>query len=121
MLPSIEMIIKNVDEEILLVVIKTFEVQYCVRGFHLFQGSWQPKLGEILNASNEDEPSFLVHDRYATACEDKNCKPGGHIPKYVSKQMYFFIKCGERIEMKVVFKRLARRRVRNTMHIFCNV
>ena len=65
MLPSIEMVIENVDEEIPLVnIIKTFEIQSCVRGFHFYHDSWQPKLGEILNASNEDEPSSLVHDRY---------------------------------------------------------
>ena len=62
MLPSIEMIIENVDEEIPLVIIKTFESPSCGRGFHCFQDSWQPKLGEILNASNQNNPSSLVHD-----------------------------------------------------------
>ena len=46
MLPSIEMIIENVDEEIPLVIIKTFEIQSCIRAFHFFQDSWQPKLGD---------------------------------------------------------------------------
>ena len=43
MLPSVEMIIENVNEEILLVIIKTFEIQSCVRGVYFFQDSWQPK------------------------------------------------------------------------------
>ena len=51
MLPSIEMVIKNVEEEILLVIIKMFVIQSCVCGFHFLQDSSQSKLGEILNAS----------------------------------------------------------------------
>ena len=58
------MIIENADEEIPLVIIKTFEIQSCVRVSHFYQGSWQSKLGEILNASNEGEPSSLVRDIY---------------------------------------------------------
>ena len=71
MLPSNEMIIGNVDEKIPLVINK-FEIQSCVRGFDFFQCSWQPKLTEILNACNEDEPSYLLHDRYAITRKYKN-------------------------------------------------
>ena len=71
------MIIEKVDEETSLFIMKSFEMQSCVHEFHFFQNSWQPKLGEILNASNEDEPSSLVHDRYAIACKDKNGKTVG--------------------------------------------
>ena len=85
MLPSTEMIIENVNEEILLVIIKTFEILSFVCGFHFFQDSRQPKPGEILNASNEDKPSSLVNDRYAVACKDKYGRTVGHNSKYVSK------------------------------------
>ena len=71
MLPSNETIIGNVDEKIPLVINK-FEIQSCVRGFDFFQCSWQPKLTEILNACNEDEPSYLLHDRYAITRKYKN-------------------------------------------------
>ena len=85
-----------------LVIIKTFEIQSCVRGFHFFQDSWQPKFGEIWKASKENEPSSIVYDRYAIAWEDKNGKTVGHVPRYMSKQMHFFIiKYGGRVEMKV--------------------
>ena len=77
------MITENVDDDVPLVIIKTFGIQPCVRGFHFFQGSWQPKLGEKLNVSNEDEPSSLVHDRRAIVCKDKNRKTVGYVPKYV--------------------------------------
>ena len=43
------MIIENVDEEIPRVIIKTFGIKSCARGFYFFQNSWQPKPGEILN------------------------------------------------------------------------
>ena len=95
------MITENVDEEIPLVIIKTFGIQSCVCEFHFFQDSWQPKLGETLKVSNEDELSSLVHDRHAIACKDKNGRTAGHVAKYMSKQMHFFIKCGGGVEMKV--------------------
>ena len=47
MLPSIEPIIVNVDGEFLLVVIKTFEIRCCLRGFYIFRDSWKPKPGEM--------------------------------------------------------------------------
>ena len=68
------MTIENVDEEILLVIMKTFEIQSCVCEFHFFQDSWKPKRGEILNASNEDHLSSVVHDRHAIANKDKKGK-----------------------------------------------
>ena len=109
--------IENVDEETPLVITKTFEIQSYVRGFHFFQDFYRPKLGEIMNASNEDEPSSLVHDRYAIACKDKIGKTVGHIPKYVSKQMNFFIKYCGRVKMKVNDKwRLA---VNGGLEILC--
>ena len=95
------MIIENADEEIPLVIIKTFEIQSCVRVFHFYQGSWQFKLGEILNASNEDEPSPLVRDIYTIARKDKNETTVGHVLKYVSRQTHFFVKYGGRVDMKV--------------------
>ena len=70
-----------------------------------------------MNASNEDEQLSLVHDRYTIACKDKNGKAVGHVPKYVSKQMHFFIKYGERVEMKVN----GAREIRNTLCVFCIV
>ena len=101
MLPSIEMTIESADEEILLLIIATFEIQSCVRGFHFYQDSWQFKLGEILNASNEDKPSSLVHDIYTITRKGKNRKTVGHVLKHVSKQMHFFVKYGGRAGMKV--------------------
>ena len=75
-----------------------------------------------LNASNEDEPSSIVRDRYAIACKDKDGKTFGNFSKHVSKQMHFFIKYGGRVEIKVSgkrrYSRLAARGVRNTLHVF---
>ena len=48
--------IEHVDEEISVVIIKTFEIQSCVHGLHFFQNSC---------ATKEDEPSSLSHDRHA--------------------------------------------------------
>ena len=54
-----------------------------------------------MNTSNEDEPSSQVHDRYVITCKDKNEKTVGHVPKYVSKSIHFFIKYDKKMEMKV--------------------
>ena len=70
---------------ILLVIIKTFEIQSYVCGFRFFQESWQNNLEEMLNASNEDELPSLIHDRYAIVCKDKNEQTFVHGAKYVSK------------------------------------
>ena len=103
MLWSIEMIIGNVDKEFLLVITKKNPI---LRSWvPLFSRLWQPKLGEIKNASNEDESSTLVHDGHAIACKDKIGKTVGHVPKYVSKQMNFFIKYCGRVKMKANDKR----------------
>ena len=123
MLPSIGMIIKNVDEETSLVIVKTFEIQSCVGVFHAFQYSWQPKLGKVLNARNKDELFSLVHDRYAVPCKDKNGKIVRHVPKYVPKPIYFFIKYGGRVKVKVngkkQYSKFYNKRVINALHVFC--
>ena len=54
-----------------------------------------------MHGSIEDEPSSLVHDRYAIACKDQKGKTVG----LVSKQMHFFVKYDEIVEMKVNGKR----------------
>ena len=58
-----------------------------------------------MNASNEHKLSSLIHDKYAIASNDKNGKTVGHVPKFVSKEMHFFIKYGGRVEMNVNAKR----------------
>lgn len=62
-----------------------------------------PKLGEILNASNEDKPSSLVCNMCANACKDKNRKTVRHVAKYMSNQMHCEWKW--RVEVKVNGKR----------------
>ena len=52
-----EMIIENVDEEIALIIVRTFEIHSCVRGLHFFQDPWQPKL------LRNFEKFFLIRER----------------------------------------------------------
>lgn len=63
------------------------------------------EIREDLNASNEDEPSFLAEYRYPIVCKNKNRKAVWYVLKNVSKQMCFFIKYGGKAEMKVNGKR----------------
>ena len=52
----------------------------------------------------EDELSPLLQDEYTIVGKD-NGKTVGHVHKFMSKQMYFFIKYGDAVEMKVNGKR----------------
>ena len=51
-----------------LVLIKTFEILPCFCGIHVFQDSWRPKLGKILNNSD----ASVAHDRHAIEKKNKN-------------------------------------------------
>ena len=62
---------RKIDLKIPLVIKKKFEIQFCFRGFHFFQECWEPKLGAILNASNDNESLSLIRDRYAIVCKEK--------------------------------------------------
>ena len=49
--------------------------------------------------------SYMIHDKYAIVSKDKNGKTAERVPYCVLKEMYFFIKYGRRVKMKVNGKR----------------
>ena len=102
-------IIENVNEEIPLVIKKILEIKSCVRGFHFFRNSWQHKfwmpgiktnclllniIGIQLRIKVNTEKLL---DMFLNTCRSK---------------------CIYALNM-AIFKRLAARRVWNTMHVFC--
>ena len=81
------------ESDIQLIITKAFEVEICVRGYHFYKE--QPLLGEKLITYMDDDPMCLILDRYAVAV--KVMVTGGkigHVPKFMSKLTYYFIKHG---------------------------
>ena len=64
------------NEELPIVTINTFETASAVKGYHVYQGIWVPKIGETL--STEREPSN-PKDKYAVCVKEKECIVG-HLP-----------------------------------------
>ena len=58
------------NEELPIVTINTFETASTVKGYHVYQGIWVPKIGETL--STEREPSN-PKDKHAVCVKKKEC------------------------------------------------
>ena len=82
------------EEEIEIFLEKefVFAVNCCVRGYHIFKSFWDAPIGSILSAKHEDDPQSLVHDKYTTALINSESVTVGHLPKFMSKLAYFFVK-----------------------------
>ena len=69
-----------------------------VRGYHVYQGVWEPTRGDLFVCLHESENR---HDRYAMAVYRSDV-PGivvGHLPKETSKTCYY--RHGGKISSKV--------------------
>ena len=72
------------------VMVEEFEMNSCIRGYHVYQDRWLPIIGERLECRRE---SGNPRDRYAVAL----CKGGeimGHVPRYISTLCSLFIRRG---------------------------
>ena len=75
-------------------------VKTAVRGYHVYQGVWEPRRGDLFVSLHESENR---HDRYAMAVYHSDV-PGivvGHLPKEISKMCYYFIRHDGKISGKV--------------------
>ena len=77
----------------------TFIVNYCIRGYHVYQRIWTPVIGEILETVRERDNK---HDKYAVAVLEEQTKCiVGHIPQEISSLSSFFIRRGGTIIVQV--------------------
>ena len=79
-------------------------VKTAVRGYHVYQGVWEPARGDLFVCLHESENR---HDRYAMAVY-RSETPGvvvGHLPKEISKMCYYFIRHDGKISGKVTGRR----------------
>ena len=74
-----------------IVTEKELEVECCVRGHHVYESNWDAKTGSMLKPCHEKRRSALVEDKYAMALKF-NDTTVGHVPKFLSKITYFFLK-----------------------------
>ena len=65
---------------------------------------WTAEIGSILTSEPEERPGALVEDRYAIAIISNN-QTVGHVPKFLSKLAFFFLKHGGTLTVKVTGER----------------
>ena len=63
-----------------------YEVDSCVRGYHVYQDTWTPLVGEELHCEREEEN---IHDRYAVVVKKGSAKVG-HMPRKISTACTLF-------------------------------
>ena len=76
-----------------IILVKEFEVDSTVMGFHVYRKNWNPKVGDVYNTRMEPENK---EDKYAVAVFDKEGRVVGHIPKGKSgkyaKTVFFYLR-----------------------------
>ena len=98
----IDQILKS--DVIPIVFEKELEVECCVTGHHVYESHWDAKTGSNLKPCHEKRPSALVEDKYAMALI-LNDTTVGHIPKFLSKITYFFLKLAGDLVVKITGQR----------------
>ena len=92
--------ISDKNLEILIFVEKKFTVQCCIRGYHTYQAQWNAEVEAKLNTAPETKPTALVEDKYTIVVKHDE-QTVGHVPKFLSKLTFFFLKHGGKVIIKV--------------------
>lgn len=74
-----------------------FDFTSVIRGFHVYQDRWEPKMNELLVC--ETEPGNM-YDKHAVAVK-RDGEIIGHVPMEHSKVYKFFLKRGGRVTATV--------------------
>ena len=72
-----------------------------VRGYHIYMDKWDPAIGDKFNAEIQVSNR---HDRYTVAVK-VNQDMVGHVPREISKVLFYFIKNGSTVDGEVCGKR----------------
>ena len=103
-----KMLLKNIDQEIELILIKQkqYDLDSFVRGYHAYMDIWTPKVGDenfCLKSENENQ-----YDKFAvTIVLEEGIV--GHVPKNLSKIFHQFMKIPKcTIRCKLTWKRVNR-------------
>ena len=90
------------EQELVITLIKEFEVQSYIKGYHVYKNEWIPFKGEVLETRKEPENSV---DKYAVAVM-KDCRIVGHLSKGKSgrfaKTIFYFLRSNELNSSKII-------------------
>ena len=100
---SLEVLLLNA-KDIPILVEREFTVECCVRGHHVYQKEWVAEIGSKLTAQYKTRPGPLVQAKYAIALKQKDVIVG-HIPKFLSKITYFYLKHSRDLLVEITGKR----------------
>ena len=79
----------------------TYEIDSCVRGFHIYQDIWTPVIGEELLCEREEGNR---NDRYAVSVHDVSTVVG-HVPRHISTICNVFLRRGGSISCIITRRR----------------
>ena len=88
------------DLEIPVILEKEFTVQCCIRGYHTYQSQWNAEVRAELGAVPDTRTTALVKDKYAIAVKNGE-QTVGHIPMFLSKLTFFFLRYDGKVSIKV--------------------
>ena len=88
------------DLEIPVILEKEFTVQCCIRGYHTYQSQWNAEVAAELGAVPDTRTAALAKDKYAIAVKNGE-QTVGHIPMFLSKLTFFFLRYGGKVSIKV--------------------
>ena len=71
-----------------------------IRGYHTYQAQWNAEVEAKLNTAPDTRPAALVEDKYAIAVKHDEQRVG-HVPKFLSKLTFFFLKHVGKVIFKV--------------------
>ena len=93
------------DLEIPVILKREFSAACCIRGYHIYNWTqWIAEIGSILTSEPEKRAGALVEDKYAIAIISNN-QTVGHVPNFLSKLTFFFLKHGATLTVKVTGER----------------
>ena len=88
------------DLEIPVILEKEFTVQCCIRGYRTYQSQWNAEVGAELGAVPDTRTTALVKDKHAIAVKTGE-QTVGHIPMFLSKLTFFFLRYDGNVSIKV--------------------
>ena len=80
----------------------TKEIEYVVRGYHVYKDKWEPLVGETLDCEKEISNP---HDLYSVAVVHRKKGVVGHLPRTISRVSSSFIDKGSVIQVCITAKR----------------
>ena len=88
------------DLEISVFVEKEFNVRCCIRGCHIYHTQWNAEIGARLITAPENK-TWNSCGRWLRIAVINNGKTVGHVPKFLTKLIFFFLKNGGKLHITV--------------------